>query len=166
MYLRSHVAPDEALWFPASKCREGEVRLAGLLGGQAVSGRAATWIGDLELKGGEALLRFGEDAYAGQPAVVEKRTGRGRAIYAAAIRVDDVLLARIVDYSLGLAKVPAGPVTPEYVEVIERGSALFVINHRDGPVSVHLGAKGRAIVGRYRDGVAELPPFGVCVIWK
>jgi beta-galactosidase len=166
MYLRSHVGPDEALWFPQSKCRELEIPLAGTLGGAAVSGRAGKWIGDLELRGGRALLRFEDDAYAGQPAVVEKSTGRGRAVYAAAIHLDDALLARLVDYALELAGIPAGPPTPDYVEVVRRGRAVFAINHRAEPVSVRLNVKGRALVGCHRDGVAELPAFGVCVVWR
>jgi hypothetical protein len=51
------------------------------------------------------------------------------------------------------------------VEVVRRGGVVFAVNHRDEAVNVTLGAKGRVLVGRCRDGVAELPPYGVCVVF-
>ena len=164
MYLRSHVAADEALWAPASKSRETEVALSGELGGTAATGRASKWVGDVELKGAEVLLRFTDDTYAGQPAVVARRTGKGHCVYAASAALDDGLFGQLVEFSLKQAGVRRGPRAPEYVEVVRRGGMVFAVNHRAEAVRVTLGAGGRVLVGRCRDGVAELPAYGVCVV--
>jgi beta-galactosidase len=163
MYLRSHVGPDEALWVPAAKCRETEVALGGSLDGQSAAGKAQKWIGDLELNGGEALLRFADDAYAGQPAVVSRRTGKGRSLYAAASSLDDALFGQLLEFALKQARIRRGPRTPDYVEVVRRGNMVFAVNHRAEAVQVNLGTRGRVLVGACRDGVADLPPYGVCV---
>ncbi len=164
MYLRSHVAPDEALWVPKARCRETEVSVQGRIAGKEVAGKARGWIGDLELKGGRPLLAFAEDAYKGQAAAVERAVGKGRSIYAAMAAMDEKTYEAIVDYALSRAKINRGPETPEFVEVLARGPATFVINHRPEAVAVRLTGKGRALVGSYSRGVVKLPPFGVCVI--
>jgi len=63
-----------------------------------------------------------------------------------------------------VAGVMAGPKTPAFVEVVERGPATFVVSHIAEPVDIALGRKGKAIVGTYEDGTAKLGPYGVCVI--
>jgi beta-galactosidase len=164
MYLGSHVGPEEGLWVPEHKATHPEVAVAGKLAGAAERGSTKTWIADLTLNGGRALLSFDGEAYAGQPAVVERRTGRGWTVYAGAVDLDDHLRGRLMDYVLTAARVRRGPVTPRHVEVTTRGDYTFIINHTDAPVTVEVGAKGKALLGTCRNGVAELGPYGV-VVW-
>jgi len=164
MYLRSHVAPDEALWVPKARYRETAVSVRGRLADKEINGMARVWAGDIELIGGRQLLTFVDDVYAGQPAVVERVSGKGRAIYAAMADMDEEVYQGLLDYALACAKVKYGPETPEFVEVVERGPATFVINHRPEAATVRLPAKGKALLGKYAHGEVMLPPFGVCVI--
>jgi len=95
---------------------------------------------------------------------VENQTGKGRAVYAAAASLDDELFGGLIDYSLALSEIESGPVTPLHVEVVERGPVTFVVNHTAEAVKVRLNKKGRALIGSYANGCADLPPFGVCVV--
>ena len=164
MYLDSHVGPEEALMFPKHMDSSLSVSLAGELGGASIRGSALVWIGDLELNDGRVLLEFTGDTYRGQPAMVENQTGKGRAVYAAAASLDDELFGGLIDYSLALSEIESGPVTPLHVEVVERGPVTFVVNHTAEAVKVRLNKKGRALIGSYANGCADLPPFGVCVV--
>lgn len=164
MYFRSHVGADEALWVPAAAETQVEVAVRGTLGGRPVEGVAKRWIGDLTLQGGQALLSFSDEAYRGQPAIVEKQTGKGCLVYVAAARLDDGLSDAVLSHVLATAGIRKGPPTPLHVEVVKRGKVTFVINHTAAPVTVKLGTNGRAVVGRYEDGKAELSAYGVCVV--
>jgi beta-galactosidase len=164
MYLGSFVAPDEALWAPTPRRGQVEVKVSGNLGGKPVEGKASAWAADLTFNGGDVLLNFAGDTYAGQPAVVQRRHGEGFAIYAGALRLDDELSNALLEYCLSNASVQPGPSTPEYVEVIRRGEVTFAINHTSQPVRVELGGSGKALVGVFQDGVAELGPYGVCAV--
>ena len=164
MYLHSNVGPDEALWVPRAKRSQVEVPVAGKLGAHAVAGSAQTWIADLTLAGGSVLLQFTGDDYKDQPAMVQKQTGKGSAIYLGTISLNDSLFGEVIDYALGVAAVKPGPMTPEFVEVVERGKATFAVNHTAAAVEVPLGKKGKALVGSYANGVAKLEPYGVCVV--
>jgi len=164
MYLRSHVGPDEALWVPVPAETLVEVGVRGHLGDRQAEGKAKAWIGDLTLKGGTALLHFTDEAYAGQPAVVEKRTGKGRVVYAATARFNDELASDLLDYALKAGGVKRGPEAPLHVEVVKRGKVTFVVNHTTEPASVALNIKGKAVVGTFKDGIAKLPAYGVCVV--
>ncbi|HUW31270.1 MAG TPA: beta-galactosidase [Planctomycetota bacterium] len=169
MYLHSCVGPDEALWVPRPNRRQVEVPVAGNLGQQRpprshVSGSAGTWIADLTLAGGSVMLEFTGDDYQGQPAAVQKKTGKGWSIYLGAVSLNESLFDEVIDYVLDVADIMAGPKTPAFVEVVERGPATFVVSHIAEPVDIALGRKGKAIVGTYEDGTAKLGPYGVCVI--
>jgi beta-galactosidase len=164
MYLGSFVAPDEALWVPTPRKGQVEVNVSGNLTGQTVAGKALGWVADLTFNGGEVLLYFTSDTYAGQPAVVQRRHGEGCAIYIGALRMDDELSNCLMDYALSNAGILPGPSTPEYVEVVRRGEVTFAINHTPQSVRVELGGTGKALVGVFQQGVAELGPYGVCVV--
>ena len=163
MYLESHVEADEALWMPSAKKRAFTVPMKGSMGGRGARGAAVSWAGDVTLRGGRALMQFAADAYAGQPALVEMKTGRGTSLYLAAVRTDNALAGRIMDRALALAGVKPGPRVPGNVEVIRRGDVTFAINHGKKPVRVRVGAGVKALVGKLANGKAVLPPYGVCV---
>lgn len=164
MYLHSCVGPDEALWVPKGNRGQAEIPVSGTLAGEKVSGVAKVWAADTALHGGQALLSFAGDAYAGQPAVVEKKTGHGTALYVGAASVDDPLYRRLLDHALARAGVAPGVATPRHVEVVRRGDVIFVVNHTDKPASVKLDVNGKTLVGVYVKGVAQLPAYGVTVV--
>ena len=164
MYLHSHVGPDEGLWLHSPKRGQVEVSLSGELAGEAVEGRAGTWIADITLDGGETLAKFTSDAYEGQPAVVEVRRGEGRAVYVGSTRLDDATRSRLVDYVLSAAAVERGPETPRHVEVVERGDVIFAVNHTDRPAAVEIGEPGEVLLGDVEGGTAMLGPYAVAVV--
>ena len=164
MYLGSFVAPDEAMYAPAPKKGEVEVKMSGSLESKPMEGNASGWVADLTFNGGEVLLSFAGEPYAGQPAVVQRQHGEGSTIYVGALRLEDELSDSLLDYALANAGVQPGPSTPEYVEVIRRGEVTFAINHTPQPVRIELGGTGKALTGNFQAGVAELGPYGVCAI--
>jgi beta-galactosidase len=107
-------------------------------------------------------MTFDDDAYAGQPAVVERTTGEGRSLYVGTVHPDDALLEAIVSHALAAAGIESGPFTEEYVEVVRRGPLVFAINHRAQATRVELGASC-ALVGELEGTAAVLPAWGVCV---
>jgi beta-galactosidase GanA len=149
---------------PAPKKGAVTVKVSGSLGSMPLEGEAACWAADLTYNGGEALLSFAGDPYAGQPAIVQRQQGEGCAIYWGALQLEDSLMSTLLDYALSYAGVRSGPLTPEYVEVVRRGEVTFAINHTTQPVKVELGISGTALVGDYQDGMAELGPYGVCAV--
>lgn len=164
MYLRSQMEADECFWTPKPFSRVISVGVAGALGGRSASGQAEWWIGDIELQGGEALMRFTtEDCYAGQPAVVANKRGPGQTLYVAATKLDAELKGRIVAYALERAGVAAGSASPEFVEVVRRGDVVFAVNHTPKPCAIDLGPVSRVLLGEVIDGAARLGAYGVCV---
>jgi beta-galactosidase len=142
MYLESSVAVDESWGFR----RPFQTRLTGQLG----RATAAGWLGDLEARDCRVLAKVAEDNYQGQPAIVEKPTGQGLAIYSAVAKLDERAWQKLADYGLKRAGLPALRGVPEHVEVIRRGARTFVINHLAKPVRVKLPGQ-----------TLSLPAFGV-----
>jgi len=142
----------------------GAAGFEGALDGRPVSGLASRWIGDVDLKGGAALLRFREGTYQDQPALVEKAAGKGAALYLAARQVDEASLGVILDYACRSWRSRADADLPARVERVVRGGVTFLINHSPEPADIPLGFDGRALVGTCTDGVARLAPYDVCAV--
>jgi beta-galactosidase len=79
-----------------------------------------------------ALARFGEDFYAGAPAITEHRFGMGRAYYIAT-RPEPALLRQLIGGLLADLAIAAPLAAPADVEVSKRCAAeqefIFVLNH-------------------------------------
>ena len=160
MYLFSAVEVNES-W---ANRNNFTVKLAGKLDGIDVSGAASVWIGDLELNGGAPLLTFSEDDYEGQPAIVEKQTGKGTTVYIAAIGLDDKLFENLFDYVLGKAGIKSNKGIPEHVEIIRKGRYTFVINHLREVVKIQLDGENKAVLGVINNGEVSLKPYGVAIL--
>jgi len=160
MYLFSKVEVEES-W---TNRTDFSVKLAGKLGRTDVSGAASVWIGDLELNGGTPLLTFSEDDYEGQGVIVEKQTGKGTVVYAAAIGLDDKLFEDMFEYILGKAGIKFNKGIPEHVEIIRRGKYTFAINHLREAVTIQLEAENNAVLGEIRNGEVFLKPYGVAIL--
>ena len=118
----------------------------------------------MELNDARVLMSFSEDTYKGQPALVEKTTGKGICIYLAPVCVDDGLMSEIIDYCADKAGLKLPVQTPEYVEIVRRGKFIFIINHLDQAVEVDMGKSfEQAVLGTIEQNLVKLPPFGVCI---
>lgn len=160
MYLFSCVEVTEH-WNNRSKFA---MKIAGTLGSMKVTGAASVWAGDVELNGGTALLTFSDADYEGQPVIIEKQSGRGTAIYTAAVGLDDELLEQLFDYSLGKAGIAFNKGVPKHIEIIRRGNYTFIINHLNKEVKIKLEGENKAILGEITNSEVELKPFGVVIL--
>ncbi|MFB7883567.1 beta-galactosidase [Microbacterium sp. NPDC056057] len=95
---------------------------------------AASVLGErLRAEGADVLARFGTGHLEGAPAITRHRVGDGVAWYLGAVVSDDALAAVLDDAldAAGVAGVLPDRVLPEGVEAVQRGEALFLLNHGD-----------------------------------
>ncbi|MDR7113785.1 beta-galactosidase [Microbacterium trichothecenolyticum] len=87
----------------------------------------------LRAEGAEVLARFGAGHLSGAPAITRRRAGDGTAWYLGAIVSDDALAAVLDDAldAAGVTGVLPDRVLPDGVEAVQRGEALFLLNHGD-----------------------------------
>jgi beta-galactosidase len=125
----------------------------------------------VHLEGAEALATYGDDFYAGTPAVTVNRFGKGRAYYVAS-RNDDAFLdamfgtlIRDVKPARALeADLPPG-VTAQHREQSGR-RYVFLMNFQAGPQQVQLGSAvyQDALTGQAVQGQVVIPGRGVVVL--
>jgi beta-galactosidase len=107
--------------------------LAGLPSGPA---DATIWAEYLHAPGAEVIATFGSAPLDGWPAITRRATGGGAAWYVAT-QLSGSGLADLVDRVLAEANVVGVLATPvDGVEAVRRGGRLFLISHRDDPVTV------------------------------
>ncbi|MEO7912426.1 MAG: beta-galactosidase [Roseiflexaceae bacterium] len=126
------------------------------------------WCEVVHLEGAAALATFGDDFYAGMPAITEHHLGAGRSYYVAT-RLAPELLAQLHGAILREAGVAAPLAAPAGVEVIRRGGSggdfTFVLNHSVSAQIIALSESMRDLLGgRVHIGVIELPPRGVAIL--
>jgi beta-galactosidase len=101
----------------------------------------------------------------GWPALTRKSRGRGAAWYLAT-RLGREDMAALVDHLIAEAGVeihsPVGGVQAEFVETVQRGDALFVINH--GTTDVTLEVSGTDVLTGVDAFGLTLEPNGVAVV--
>jgi beta-galactosidase len=164
MYLTGGAGPDSGIFGGPWPKEQTPVAVRGRLGGKPLAGKAERWIGDLQADTATVLATFADEAYAGQPALTEQITGKGRFLWLAAATCEDALLAQVVAYALATAKVEAHAVLPRNVEIQRRGDWLFAINHGTKPVTIDLGAAGTPVLGKITGKRASIPAYGVVVV--
>ncbi len=127
------------------------------------------WCDLVHLEGARALASFGEDFYAGRPAVTENSLGTGRALYVATRPSPDALDA-LSDYLADVCALTAPLAVPPGVEATRReqqdGTGFtFVLNHTMSPVTVPLSAPAYNLIGKAEAGdMLSLPPRGVAIL--
>jgi beta-galactosidase len=126
------------------------------------------WSDLIELEGAEAIATYGEDFYAGVPAVARHRFGRGTSYYLGTRPEESymaALLGRVCTES-GVTPTLAAPAGVEVVRRWGRGrSFLFVLNHNSKPTEVRLPGPARDLLtGEDREGRIVLEPLGVAVL--
>ncbi len=147
---------------PAGECR----KVTPTRGNAGRELSATIWFEALGPRECEPLLLYREGTYAGRPAAVYRRAGRGAVYYVGALGHDivDWVLAR----AMAEAGVEPGPDAPEGVEIVTRagpaGEVRFLLNHNRAEVRVPLpnGPPWRdALSGALLAADLHLPPYGV-----
>lgn len=126
------------------------------------------WCEVLHLEGAQAIAQFGQDFYAGQPAITEHQYGQGRSYYVAT-RPDQQLLEQLLGAILQSCGIVAPIAAPAGVEVIERsnsaGSWTFVLNHSDAQQVIALPQPMRDLLTQHRHAESiSLPSTGVAIL--
>ncbi len=132
-----------------------------------------TWADIVRADGAETLATFGEDFFAGSPAVTVHTFGRGRAYYVGT-QPEPAYVEKLVERICREAGVAAPLPVPDGVEATVRRGAdgkqyLFLLNHRDEPVEVALpeGAVYRSLLTDEKvSGRLVLETAGVAVLAK
>lgn len=124
----------------------------------------------VHLEGAESWAQFGEDYYAGFPAVTRHGYGRGEAWYVAT-QVEESFIGAWLGYLAERAGIkPLPGATVSGVETTLRLGAdgqtyLFVMNHNPAPVTFELeGSYMDLIAYNVWAGLTELPAYGVQVL--
>ena len=106
---------------------------------------------------------YSANYYAGQPAVVSRGVGKGRAWYFGAALSEAA--ARAMLKRLGFGEPFASALTlPEDCELAVRGDYLFLLNYNREPLSFTVNRPMRELLsGETMTGARELPAFGVMV---
>jgi beta-galactosidase len=126
------------------------------------------WCDVLHLEGARALASFGEDFYAGYPAVTEHALGAGRAYYIAT-HPEDSLIEELVDLWCGDLGLSGLFVACEDVEIVERRNAtngyVFLLNHAPTPSEVALPQPMTDLLsGTTYSGTIQMPARGVLIL--
>jgi beta-galactosidase len=122
----------------------------------------------VRLNGAEALASYGEDYYAGQPAVALNHFGRGSVIYVGTMG-DNALVEGVVGKALELAKIAPVPENVGSIEITSRVqdgcSLLFLLNHSLESQSVTLGKPYRDLLTHDRKvGTVVVPAKDVLLL--
>jgi beta-galactosidase len=126
------------------------------------------WCDLVHLEGARALATYGEDFYAGRPAITEHRFGQGRALYVAT-RPDAALIAGLVAGLLADLGVTAPLDAAPGVEVTRRERAgrgyTFVLNHTPQPARIPLPAPMQDLLtGQTHTQSLLLAPLDVAIL--
>jgi beta-galactosidase len=121
------------------------------------------------LEGANVLAVYGDDFYAGRPALTANRFGQGRAYYLAT-DAEDALLDRVYGQMLDEHGVVAPLSAPPSVEVAVRQARdgrvlVFVLNHTAEPVTLNLPTALRDLLrDETLSGAMTLDPFDVRIL--
>lgn len=135
------------------------------LAGEVFGGPAAgqVWAEFLRVRDAETLATFTDGALDGWPAVTRRDTGGGAAWYVATLP-DPAALRKLLERAVLDAgiELPAPVARGGQVEVVQRGGALFVINH--GDEDAELLVAGTDALTRAPTSGMRLPPQGVAIV--
>jgi beta-galactosidase len=122
----------------------------------------------VRLEGATPLATFGQDYYAGYPAITRHQFGAGTAYYVAT-QLDDEALGQFIGVIAETAGIMPALSAPPGVEVATRQSEhatyLFVINHLATTQHIALPTPMTDILTSERhSGHLQLPPKGVAIL--
>ncbi len=127
-------------------------------------GTGTLWSESLHVVDAGAVVMFATGDLTGRPAVTRRATGPGEATYLAT-RPNPELMGTFLGDAAVRAGVTPTLTTPDGVEAVRRGSALFVLNHTQAEVEIDIGARMTSLLDSTEyDGVVRLAPRGVQVL--
>jgi beta-galactosidase len=123
----------------------------------------------LHLEGAQALAVYGEDFYAGMPALTVNEFGSGKAYYVAADAEDRMIadLCRTLCEQAGVAAPFGADAGIELVQRKKNGIVFtFVLNHNHASASIHLGERVAEdlLTGSRVTGTAAVNGYGVMIL--
>ncbi|AIQ62360.1 hypothetical protein PSTEL_03830 [Paenibacillus stellifer] len=126
------------------------------------------WCDLLELKGAEPLAWYGDDYYAGKPAVTVNACGQGQ-IYYAGTQPEERFWTGLLGGIADKFGIPGFAGLPEGVQISRRsgenGSFLFVLNLSREPQTLALPRDYAGLLGgAIHNGELKLEPFGVEIL--
>jgi beta-galactosidase len=137
--------------------------------GDGALSRGDVWSELIEVAAAEVLATFAGPELMGKPAVTSNAFGDGSAIYLGTLP-DSGAMRRLLREACSRARVQPHAEVPDGVEAVRRigagKSLLFLLNHRDVPVDVPVGAAGTNLVGgaEVHPGLMRMEARGVAVI--
>ena len=103
----------------------------------------------LHLEGAQAISAYEEDFYAGMPVLTRNQFGQGEAYYVAT-RSDHAFYRKYIRNLCGKLEIAPVMQTPDGVEATvrenEKGSFLFILNHREEPAEISIPADGTDLI--------------------
>lgn len=122
----------------------------------------------VHLEGARALAVYGDDFYAGRPALTVNAYGQGQAYYLAT-DAEPAFLADLLGQICDERGICAPLEASAGVEVTQRckdnATFTFVLNHGSQPGQITLPAPLRDLLsGRDLSGIVTLPPYGVLIL--
>lgn len=164
-YLKDHCHPERTMSHPDCDCRV-ESEVSGSFKGRKINGKAGRWIAEVSAPADITAFRFTDEIYAGRPAITCKKSGKGTAIYSAAIQLSDSIRGATIDHCLEIARpgIWQGPSTSLHVEAIKRGDIILFINHNNKKETVEMKIKAKPLLGELKKGKLKLPPYGVAAL--
>jgi beta-galactosidase len=133
---------------------------------EGAHGRA--WCDILAAEEAEVVARYGENHYAGKPAVTVNTFGQGKAVYVGTMG-NEALYETLADLLLTQAGVEMNSHAPEGIEITRRylgdQALVFVLNHSDSKQVVKLDKSYRSLLGAApTGGTVTLSPKDVVVL--
>jgi beta-galactosidase len=139
--------------------------------GDGASYPADVWFDILTPRTARALAAYGENYYAGKPAVSINQYGRGTAIYVGTESPSGKFYDGLVRLAAQRTGLQLGPKLPAGVEMAMRQKPgekiIFLLNYTGKPQSVALGTGTRnALTGQTEPDDAGIPPYDVRVLTR
>ncbi|OPZ30731.1 MAG: Beta-galactosidase BglY [Lentisphaerae bacterium ADurb.BinA184] len=147
----------------------GAVRLLPVAGnalGLTAAGQGGVFCDLVHAEAADVLATYGDEWYAGRPAVTLNRYGKGMAVYLAT-RPDAAFLDALTDRLLAAAGIePALPTAlPSGVNAQWRGDCLFLMNFSRGPRRIEIGNGWQdRLAGGTVPAALDLPAHGAFVL--
>ncbi|HEY3195876.1 MAG TPA: beta-galactosidase [Candidatus Dormibacteraeota bacterium] len=145
------------------------VALVGGGGASSFEGEFKGWYEELEVTDAGVVATYSDGAFAGSPAITERKVGDGRAIYVAGVATQSSLdsLYRLISDQLGLRALNL----PEEVEAIRLegggdGELLALLNHsdREQRLSFNGSRWHDHLSGAIGEGSFDIGPYGVAFL--
>lgn len=132
---------------------------------------AGVWFDILTSQTAKTLATYGQNFYAGKPAMTVNRYGRGRVIYVGTESFSSRFYDRLVALAAKQAGLALGPMLPAGIEMASRqtqaGKLIFVLNYTNKPQAVAIGAVTKSVLTRQPEPArVVVPAYGVRILMR